>query len=135
VLTGTDIGKRGHVDINYGIGAIGAGGGLPHFAQHLVSVSASMAFTEQWNPYAEAFWFSKQDPEGGAMTAIDVGAIYTINPRLALDGGIQFGVSQAAPAVAAFAGISIVVGDVLGDHGVHARQRSAEKRERARSHR
>jgi len=50
LLTGTDVGARGHVDINYGIGAIGAGGGQPHFLQHLASVSASMAVSERWNP-------------------------------------------------------------------------------------
>src|SRR5439155_42459 len=30
-LTGTDIGRHWHVDVNYGIGSIGAGGGQPHF--------------------------------------------------------------------------------------------------------
>jgi len=128
LLTGTDIGMRGHVDINYGIGSIGAGGGLPHFVQHLVSVSASLAATERWNPYAEGYWFSRQDAEGGAMTAVDIGAIYTVSPRLAFDGGVQAGVSQAAPDIAAFGGVSVVVGNVLGGHGVHERQRRAQAR-------
>ena len=132
VLTGSDVAVRGHVDVNYGIGAIGAGGGQPHFVQHLASVSASVAFGEHWDPYYEVFWYSKQDPDGGAMTAMDFGAIYTVTPRLAIDGGVQFGVTRAAPALAAFGGISVVVGDVLGSHGVHARQRTAEKRARAR---
>ena len=131
LLTGTDFLKRGHIDFNYGIGAIGAGGGQPHFVQHLLSASASVAATEAWNPYAEVFWYSRQDPDAGAMTAMDIGAIYTVNPRLALDGGVQFGLSTAAPGFAGFAGISVVVGDVLGGHGVHARQRTAEKRARA----
>src|SRR5207248_5706741 len=101
LLTGTDVGERGHIDINYGIGSIGAGAGLPHFVQHLVSVSASLAASARWNPYAESYWFSRQDVEGGAMTAVDIGAIYTASPRLAFDGGIQFGVSRAAPDIAA----------------------------------
>jgi len=133
LLTGTDVAARGHVDINYGIGAIGAGGGDPHYLQQLVSVSASLAMTERWNPYFEAFWFSKVDPAGGAMTALDFGAIYTVTPRLAYDAGLQFGVSKAAPGFAVFGGVSVVVGDVLGDHGVRARQRTAEKRSRARA--
>ena len=41
VLTGTDFLTRGHIDVNYGIGRIGAGTGLPRFTQHLVSWSAS----------------------------------------------------------------------------------------------
>jgi Putative MetA-pathway of phenol degradation len=128
LLTGTDIGAHGHLDLNYGIGSIGAGGGRPHFAQHLASVSASMAASERWNPYAEIFWFSRQDIDGGAMTSTDIGAIYTVSPRLALDGGFQVGLSHAAPGLVAFGGISIVVGNVLGNHGVIARRRQAQRR-------
>ena len=98
-----------------------------------MSVSASVAFGEHWDPYYEVYWYSKQDPDAGAMTAMDFGAIYTVTPRLAFDAGVQFGLTRAAPAVAAFGGISVVVGDVLGSHGVRARQRTAEKRARARS--
>jgi hypothetical protein len=128
VLTGTDIGRHGHVDINYGIGAIGAGGGAPHFAQHLVSVSASAAASDNWNPYVETFWISRQESGGGAIAAFDLGAIYELGSRFAIDGGIQIGVSGSAPDLAAFGGFSIIVGDVLGKHGVHARQRHAQER-------
>ena len=41
LLTGTDFLTRGHLDINYGVGRISAGTGLPRFTQHLVSLSAS----------------------------------------------------------------------------------------------
>jgi len=127
LLTGSDIGMRGHIDINYGIGSIGAGGGRPHFVEHLVSVSASFAATTRWDPYFESYWFSRQDPESGAMTAIDGGAIYTVSPRLAFDGGLQLGVSRVAPDIAAFGGVSFVVGNVAG-HGVHERQRKTQGR-------
>ena len=130
VLTGTDIGPHGHVDVNYGIGAIGAGGGAPHFTQHLVSVSASVAASDNWNPYAETFWFSRQEPGGGGVAAFDVGAIYELGARFAVDGGVQVGVSGSAPSFTAFGGFSIIVGDILGNHGVHARQRRAQERAR-----
>lgn len=130
VLTGADIGHHGHVDVNYGIGAIGAGGGAPHFAQHLVSVSASVAASDNWNPYVEMFWFSRQESGGGAIAAFDLGAIYELGSRFAVDGGVQIGVSGSAPDLAAFGGLSIIVGDVLGKHGVHARQRHAQERAR-----
>jgi hypothetical protein len=130
LLTGADIGRHAHVDFNYGIGAIGAGGDAPHFVQHLVSVSASVAASDNWNPYAEAFWFSRQDPDGGAIVAVDVGAIYELGARFAIDGGVQMGVSRGAPDLAAFAGLSVIVGDILGNHGVHARQRRAQERAR-----
>ncbi len=134
-LTGTDFATRGHVDLNYGIGAIGAGGGRPHFTQHLVAVSASVAATAQWNPYFETFWVSQQDADGNPATAIDTGAIYTISPRFAIDGGVQVGLSEAAPPLAVFGGFSVIVGAVLGEHGVHARQRRAVERARAAGHR
>jgi hypothetical protein len=133
LLTGTDIGRHGHVDVNYGIGAIGAGSDLPRFVQHLVSVSASAAVSDNWNPYAEVFWFSRQDADGSGIPAFDVGANYELGARYALDGGVQIGLNHAAPGLAAFGGVSIIVGDILGSHGVHARQRKAQDRARARS--
>jgi hypothetical protein len=133
VLTGTDVGRHGHVDVNYGIGAIGAGADQPHFIQHLVSVSASAAASDNWNPYGEVFWFSRQDADGASVTAFDVGAIYELGARFAIDGGVQIGLSRDAPGLAAFGGLSIVVGDILGSHGVHARQRKAQDRARGRS--
>ncbi len=132
VLTGSDIGRHAHVDVNYGLGSIGAGDGAPHFIQHLVSVSASDAISDNWNPYLETFWFSRQEPDGGGVVAMDAGAIYELGARYALDGGIQFGVTANAPSFAAFGGISIIVGDILGGHGVHARQRQQQRRATAR---
>jgi hypothetical protein len=128
MLTGTDIGRHGHVDVNYGIGSIGVADGEPHFIQHLVSLSASAAASDNWNPYVEAFWFSREEADGGAVTAIDAGAIYQIGARYALDGGVQIGVSHNAPAIAAFGGVSLIVGNVLGSHGARGRQRQTQRR-------
>jgi len=128
VLTGTDFLTHGHIDVNYGIGRIGAGSGLPRFTQHLVSWSASAEVPGPVTPYLEGFWYSRQDPDGGPVAAMDTGAIYVINPRLALDGGVQVGLTEAAPTVSAFCGVSVVIGNVLGDHGVHARQRETARR-------
>jgi len=133
LLTGTDIGRHAHVDVNYGIGAIGSGDTGGHFTQHLVSVSASYAITDNWNPYLEAFWYSRQDAAGGSATSIDAGAIYQIGTRYALDGGAQFGVTADAPRFAVFGGISVIVGDVLGGHGPEERARQARRRAAARS--
>ena len=110
VLTGTDVASHAHVDANYRLGAMGAGGDRPHFAQHLVSVSASVEASDRWSPYAETYWLSSEEPDGDPIAAIDVGAIYTVHSRLAIDGGIQFGISRAAPGFAVFAGLSFAVG-------------------------
>ncbi len=127
VLTGTDLGRRSHVDVNYGIGAIGAGHARPRFTQHLVSVSLSHSVTEQLSPYVEGYWFSKQDPDGGHVFSVDAGLIHAFTARFALDGGVSFGLTSAAPTASVFAGISVIVGDILGDHGVIARQRKAAR--------
>jgi hypothetical protein len=128
LLTGTDFLTRGHVDLNYGAGLIGAGSGLSRFTQHLLSVSASAEVPGPVTPYVESFWLSRQEPGGGPVVAVDTGAIYVINPRFAIDAGIQGGLSAAAPSLAIFGGLSVVVGNVLGEHGVHARQRQAARR-------
>jgi len=128
LLTGADVGRHGHIDVNYGIGDVGAGNGQPHFVQHLVAVSASAAASDNWNPYVEAFWFSREDAGGRAMTAFDAGAIYQLGARYALDGGLQFGISRNAPAFAAFGGVSLVVGEILGSRGAVGRQRQAQRR-------
>jgi hypothetical protein len=132
VLTGTDLGSHAHVDANYGIGAIGSADSQPRFAQHLVSVSVNDALSEHWNPYVEVFWFSQQEPGGRSLTSIDSGALYQIGSRYALDAGVQFGLSERAPALAVFGGLSMIVGDVLGERGVRARDRLAQAR-RARA--
>src|SRR6266851_3072553 len=127
MLTGTDLGRRSHVDVNYGIGAIGAGHARPRFTQHLVSVSLSHSVTEQLNPYVEGYWFSRQDPDGGHVFSVDVGLIQAVTARFAVDGGVSFGLTRAAPTVSVFAGMSVIVGDILGDHGVIARERKAAR--------
>ena len=128
LLTGTDFLTRGHVDVSYGVGRIGAGTGRERFTQHLVSWSASAEIPGPATPYLEGFWFSRQDPDGGPVAALDTGAVVVINPRLALDGGVQVGLTNATPSLSAFAGVSVVIGDVLGTHGVHARQRETARR-------
>jgi len=133
LLTGADFLKHAHVDVNYGIGRIGTGPDLPRFTQHLVSVSASIEVPGPVTPYAETFWISRQEVDGGPVAAIDTGAIYQISPRYALDGGVQAGLSTAAPALAAFGGFSAIIGNILGDHGVHARQRQSARRRAAQA--
>jgi hypothetical protein len=121
VLTGADIGPRGHIDVNYGIASIGSGLAQPRYSQHLVSTSISAAATARWNPYIEVFWFSRTAADQTSETSFDGGAIYEIGPRLAIDGGMQVGVSGPAAAFAVFGGLSIVFGP--GPDAVHARQR------------
>ena len=130
-LTGTDIGRHWHADVNYGIGALGAGFGRPHVAQQMASVSVSVAATDNLNPYVETFWFSRQDADSGGLTGIDAGVVYELGARYAIDGGMQFNVRGSSD-VSVFGGISMIVGNILGNHGVHERQRQLDSRESRR---
>jgi hypothetical protein len=129
LLTGSDVARHWHIDGNYGIGRIGAGGGQPHFTQHLASISVSAAATDNVNPYVEAFWLSRPDPDSRAILAVDGGAVYELGARYAVDGGLQLTLLGDTHDIALFGGFSAVVGDILGNHGVHARQREVRRRQ------
>lgn len=107
VLTGTDFLKRGHIDVNYAIGSIGADGG--RFTQNAASASTSVGLGNL-SPYVELFWFSREGTDTGRVVGIDGGAIYVITPHLAIDGGMQAGLSDALPGFSAFGGLSFNVG-------------------------
>jgi hypothetical protein len=123
LLTGTDIRRHGHIDLNYGIGAIGAGQGRPHFTQHLISASLSDAVTDRWNPYVEVFWFSRTEIDGAAETSMDTGVIYELGSHFAIDGGVQFGLGGPSASFGAFGGLSIIVG---GERNLNGRQRKVK---------
>lgn len=53
--------------------------------------------------------------------SLDTGAIYTVNQRVAVDGGVAVGPS-------AFAGVSIIIGAVSGHASVRDRLRDAHLR-------
>lgn len=124
VLTGADFLHRGHIDVNYAIGAIGAGQNRPHFAQHLVSASLSDAVTDRWNPYVELFWFSRAEIAGTPETTLDTGVIYELGSRVAIDGGVAFGVSGPSDDFGAFGGLSLLFG---GEGSLNGRQRRVKK--------
>lgn len=127
VITGGDLPRRFHLDINCGIGAIATDQG-PHFFQEMASASANLGVGKHWNPYGEIYWFSKLQPDARAAASMDAGAMYTITERLALDGGVAFGLTAAANGPAIFGGLSIIVGGIGGHASVHARLREAQAR-------
>jgi hypothetical protein len=133
-LSGADFLRHAHADVNYGIGLIGTGPNLPRFTQHLVSLSASAEIPGPFTPYVETFWISRQEIDGRAVVAVDTGGIYQLSPRYAFDGGVQAGLTADAPSFSAFAGFSAIIGNITGEHGVHARQRQSARRRAAQRH-
>ena len=88
--------------------------------QHLISASLSEAVTDRWNPYVELFWFSRTDVDASSETAVDTGVIYELGSHLALDAGVQFGVSGPASDFGVFGGISVILG---GERALNGRAR------------
>jgi hypothetical protein len=120
-LAGVDLGRVARVDINYAIGSIGGGGGEPRFAQQFLSASLG-ASAGHWNPYFEMFRISRDHAEGSSIVSMNTGMLYTIAPRLIVDGGVIFGLSADAPPFALFGGFSTAIG------GLHTQTGSAVRR-------
>ncbi len=126
VISGGDMPGHLHLDVNYGLGARAAG--RSHFFQQFASASANVSIGRRWNPYVETYWLSRLDPQRGGAVVLDTGALYTLNERMALDGGVAFGVTGASNGASIFAGFSIIVGGVGGHGTVHERLRDAQLR-------
>jgi hypothetical protein len=125
-LTGRDINERFHVDGNYQVVSVSAG--RSRFTAQMLSVSASMSATSNWQPYGELYWLSRTEPGGGHFRGFDAGAIYTLNQRAALDVAVDTSLSNATLRPALMAGLSLILGEVSGHQGVAARMREAQRR-------
>ena len=130
VLTGTDIGSHGHVDVNYGIGAIGAGGA--RCTSRSISCRCRRALPRRTSGIRTSRRSGSLDRSRGAAPSprSTSGRFTSWGRDSQSTAASRFGVSGSAPNLAAFGGLSIIVGDVLGKHGVHARQRHAQERAR-----
>jgi hypothetical protein len=96
-------------------------------------VSVNRQVTDRLNPYIEAYWFSRPSPGGRRLLSTDLGLIYTLNERLAVDGGFEMGLSHAAPRRRVFGGLTVILGEAFGHEGVHARLKAAAEQHAGRS--
>jgi len=109
VASGTSVGPRAHLDVNYGLGSIGAGDGS-RFVQHMISGSLGIPVTDKLKPYLEAFWLSRTDFDGAAETTINTGVVYGLGPRSAIDAGVLFGIGGTASDFGVFGGVTLLLG-------------------------
>ncbi|MFN7979323.1 MAG: transporter [Vicinamibacterales bacterium] len=130
-LTGRDLPRSSHMDLMYGAGAIGAGDGS-HFAQHVVSVSGTLGVTRAWTPGLTLTWVSRQDPSTGRALTASADSVVTLSRRLAFDVSATVGVNRDAPDLEIAAGLSVVVGELDLDDGVHARRHRLRLRPKRR---
>jgi len=122
-VSGKDLPHRAHVDVSYGIGAIGVGEHQGHLAQHTATVGASAALTSYWTPVLGAAWISRQDATTGHAFSLTAESAFAASQRVAFDISSQFGLSAEAPAFEVSGGISVLVGELEPDQqGVRARR-------------
>lgn len=121
LLSGRDLPMQSHVDVSYGVGAIGTGDGS-HFTQHTTFVSGSLGITRAWTPGLTLTWISRQDTATGRALTASADSVLTLSRRLALDASATFGLTRQAPAFEIAAGLSVVLGELDLDDGVHARR-------------
>lgn len=132
VVTGRDLPRGSHVDVSYGLGSIGGGDAGARFVQHAAFVSGTFGVTRAWTPGLTLAWLSRQDPvTGGALTAA-ADSVLTVSRRVALDLSVLVGLNRHAPDVEVAAGVSVVVGELDLDDGVHARRHRLRLRPRPR---
>ena len=128
VLSGSDFLTHAHVDASYGVAWVGVAAGVPRFTQHLASLSFSAEIPGPVTPRVEGAWLSRQDVDGGPVLVVNLGMVYAVNARYAVDVSVEQGLSDRAPALGLSAGMSMVVGNILGGHGVHARRPQTTRR-------
>jgi hypothetical protein len=124
-LVSEDLPGNAHIDLNYAVAAIAAA--QSHFAEHLLSASANVQVGARWSPYVEVYWLSRLEPRGPRVVSMDAGAIYTVNERVAVDGGVLCGLAASDARPAVFGGLSVILGEVAGRKGIHARLREAQR--------
>jgi hypothetical protein len=123
LVSGKDLAHGAHVDLAYGIGAIGAGAHAGRFAQHTATAGLSAALASHWTPVLGVAWVSRQDGVTGAALSLTADSAFAVSQRLAFDVGSQFGVSVEAPSFEVSAGLSLLVGELHPDQqGVRARR-------------
>ncbi len=122
VLTGRDFSHASHVDVSYGMAAIGEGGGNRRITQHAASVSGSIGVTQAWSPALTFAWVSRQDADTGEAFLLSADSVVTLSRRVALDLSVQFGLNADAPRLGIGGGVSFVIGELDVDQGVHARR-------------
>ncbi len=125
-ITGGDLNGKTHLDVNYTVQAAASSDG--HQFQQVASASMNVSVGPRWNPYVELYWVSSGEPGARPRTSVDLGAICVVKERLALDGGIAFGLGSAANGPAVFGGLSVIVGELAGHRGIHARLLDAQRR-------
>lgn len=131
-IAGRDYPARSHVDLSYGAGALGQGGGLAHLPQQVAFISGTLGVTPAWTPGLTLTWVSRQDAVTGRAVLLSGDTVLTLSRRIAVDVSAQFGLTRESPSFELASGVSFVLGTLDEDDGVHARRHKLRFRARRR---
>jgi hypothetical protein len=99
-----------HVDVNAGLIAVGQKAPSGYLPRGLVSAVLSWAVLDRLSLWGEVFFFSPAQRGGRGQLGLDVGLMYFVTNRLALDAAVFTTLAGAGPDVAFRAGFSVLFG-------------------------
>jgi hypothetical protein len=108
VLADWDLPGEVQLTINAGLVVVGQ----PHGAlvQGLASASLSREFSGRFSPFAEVFFASRDEREGPDTVGLDVGVVYLVTRRVALDAAAEMTLNRHWPDYALRTGVSLLIG-------------------------
>jgi len=98
-------------DFNIGVAALGQGNS-DYRGQGFTSLAIGRTFDSRLRAYVEVFYRTKEERGGAQTLGADVGIIYLVTQRVALDFAVVRGLNSRADDHALRAGVTILLGDV-----------------------
>jgi outer membrane putative beta-barrel porin/alpha-amylase len=103
---GVQLSDKFELELNAGGLYLRDSGAARHHAEFLTSASLAYQWTETFGTYYEVVaQVGRQDPQGD-IVLLDSGFTYLLTKNVQLDGGVNFGVTPAAPRINPFVGIT-----------------------------
>ena len=97
------------LDVNAGVAAIGQGRPSGYLVQALVATALAWEIGAA-APFVEVFYASRDERDGRDAVSVDVGIVYKVTKRLALDAAIETTLAGRGPDWAMRAGLSVRFG-------------------------
>ncbi len=104
---GVQLSDKFGLDINAGVLYLRDSGAARHHAEFLTSASLAYQWTETFSTYYEVVAQVGRDDPRGDIVLLDSGVTYLLIKNVQLDGGVNFGVTPAAPRINPFVGITV----------------------------
>ena len=98
-------------DFNIGAVALGQPGNDQYRGQAYTSLAIGRSLTSRLSAYGEVFYRTRAQNNGPDSIGADVGVVYLVNKRVALDAAFERGLNSGATDYVVRAGVTILLGD------------------------